>query len=142
MSDRKMETRDEVIEKLLTEHPIEEMVQFSEIDVREKLEKNEFLVVKYTELLHKEKDIFDKIIAMKEKVVGERYDYYRFNYPKELKSAEIEKFYLPKDNKILKINKLLRSQQWRVDFFETAVKALTRMGWNMKSYLQAMKIGI
>ena len=135
-------TREEIIEELLAEHPIESMIQFSEIDVREKLEKNEFLVVKYTELLNSEKETLERILAIKDKIIGIQYDHYRFNYQKQLKSAEIEKYYLPKDEKIIKINKILRKQKWRVEFFETATKALIRLGWNMKSYLQAIKMGL
>ena len=134
--------REEVIEKLLEEHDLDEMTKFSEIDIQDKLQNNAFLIQKYTELLYKEKDIYARIMALKEKILGERYDYYRFGYAKELRPTEIEKFYLPKDEKILSINKILRRQLWRVEFFEITVKSLTSMGWNMKSYLQSLREGL
>lgn len=134
--------RDEVIAELMEEHPLDEMTQFSEIDIQDKLQNNAFLIQKYTEFLYKEKDVYSSLEALKEKLVGIRYDYYRFNYPKELRPTEIERYYLLKDEKIMAMNKILRRQQWRVEFFEIAVKSLTSMGWNMKSYLQSLREGL
>ena len=134
--------REEVIAELLKEHPITDMTKFSEIDIQDKLQENAFLIVKYSELLYKEKDHYSRILALKDKIVAERYDYYRFNFAKELRPAEIEKYYLLKDSKVIQMNKILRRQQWRMEFFEIAVKAFNGMGWNMKSYLQSLREGI
>jgi hypothetical protein len=135
-------TRDEIIEELYKDHPLDEMIKFSEVDIQDKLQDNALLILQYTEFLYKEKDQLSKIENMRNVILGDRYDYYRFNYPKELKQSEIEKFYLPKDKKVIAINNIMRRQQWRVEFFEAAVKAITSMGWNMKSYLQSLREGL
>lgn len=140
--EKKEKNREDVIKELYEEHPIDEMTKFSEIDIQDKLQENSFLVLQYTELLYKEKEQLSKIMRMKDKILGDRYDHYRFNYPKELRQSEIEKFYLPKDTKVIAINKIQRKQEWRVEFFEMAVKSLISMGWNMKSYLQSIKEGL
>jgi len=134
--------REDVIDELLLEYPINDIVTFDESDVRDKLEMNAFEVIKYQELFFREKNELNKIEALKDKITGERYDYYRFGYDKVLAPAEVKSYYLPKDEKIIRINKLLRQQQWRVDFFEMCYKSINSMGWNMKSYLQALKGGL
>ena len=135
-------TRDTVIEQLNIEHPITDIITFDEATVRDKLERNTFDVLRYQELYFKEKENLDKIIALKNKTMGEQYDHYRFGFDKVLTPAEIKSYYLPKDEKLIKINRLERQQQWRVDFFEVCYKAINNMGWNMKSYLQALKGGL
>lgn len=134
--------REQVIDNLLLEYPIHDIVKFDESNVRDKLEVNAFEVIKYQELFFKEKNELDKITALKDKIIGEQYDYYRFRYDKVLTPAEVKSYYLPKDPKILNINRLLRQQQWRIDFFEMCYKSINSMGWNMKSYLQALKGGL
>jgi len=134
-------TREQIIDKLLAEHPIDDMVIFDESSIKEKLEFNTFEVIKYQELYYKEQNELDKILALRDKIAGVQYDYYRFKFDRDLKPNEIKDYYLPKDPQIIKINKILRQQQWRVDFFEMCYKALNSMGWNMKSYLQAIQKG-
>jgi hypothetical protein len=131
--------RDAVITQLMAEHPIEELVSFNETNIQEKIQNNAYLVVKYTELYLKEKNIYDKISVLRDKIVGERYDHYRYNFDKELDARIIERYYLPKDEKIIRVNKILQKQGWRVEFFQTAVDALKKLQWNMKIFLDSMK---
>jgi hypothetical protein len=131
--------RDEVITKLMQEHPIEELVSFNESNLQEKIQTNAYLVVKYTELFLREKNVYDKISVLRDKIIGERYDHYRYNYDKELDSRIIERYYLPKDEKVIRINKILQKQGWRVDFFQTAADSLKKMQWNFKTFLDSMK---
>ncbi len=131
--------RDDIIKELYDQHPIDDIVSFSEIDISDKLALNAKMMVTYTELLNKEKEALERIISLKDKITGEQYDYYRFNYDKELKPSEIGKYYLPKDQKIININKILRRQQWRVDFFAMCVKAIDKAQWNMKNFLESIR---
>jgi hypothetical protein len=135
-----MESRDDIIKKLLEEHPIDKIVSFSELDVHEKLSENSNMLVKYTELLNAERSQLDKVVALRDKKTGERYDHYRFHFDKELKPSEIEKYYLPKDDVVMKMNTLVQRQQWRVDFFQMCVKAIDKLSWSMKSFLEALRI--
>lgn len=138
----KNKKRDEVIAKLYKKHPIDEMVSFTECDLQEKLQENTFNVVKYTDLYQKELDIYEKMKIIKDRITGERYDHFRFNYNKELKLQEIEKYYLPKDIKIIKVDMLLRRQKWRVDFFAMCVDGFKKQQWNMKIFWESLKRGL
>jgi hypothetical protein len=131
-----------ILEELHKKHPIDDIVRFSEIDLQDKLRDNAFMVVKYSELYQKELDTYNKISELKDRVTGRRYDHYRFNFNKELTPAEIKGYYLPKDKAIIKIDKLLRRQKWRVDFFDICVKAIDKMGWNMKTFWDSYKRGL
>ena len=108
--------------------------------MQDKLQKNPYLIVIYKEHYLKEKSILDKMISLKEKIIAEQYDHYRFNYDKELRPNEITTYYLNKDKKILQINNLIRKQQWRVDFFDMCVDGLTKQSWAMKSFLESLKL--
>lgn len=134
-----MESRDDIIKKLLEEHPIDKIVSFSELDVHEKLSENSSMLVKYMELLNVEREHLYRVTALRDKKTGERYDHYRWNTDKELKPAEIEKYYLPKDETVMKANMLVQRQQWRVDFFQMCVKAIDKLSWTMKNFLEALR---
>lgn len=134
-----MTTRDDIIKELSEKYPIESIVSFSELDIHDKLASNASQQVIYTEQLNREREQLDKVIALRDKIIGERYDHYRFNYDRELKPAEVEKYYLPKDEKVMKANLLVQRQQWRVDYFAMCVKAITSQQWNMKNFLESIR---
>jgi len=131
----------DVVEKLLEEHPIIELVKFSELDIQEKLQDNPYLIVKYRELYYAELAKLESLQDKYDLLTGRRYDWYRFESDKELTKPEIEKYYLPKDKKIQQMKKILRNQEIRVRFFETCFKGLEQQGWRMKSYIDVLRGG-
>lgn len=129
-----------LLNTLLEQYPIDKDVTFNEFDIQEKLKNHAFILMKYQRELEKVKYDHSKILELKEKIVCERYQYYRFNYDEQLSKPEIEKYYLPGDEKILKINKVLRMQDVKVNFFEICVRSLDKQGWNMKNYIETHKM--
>jgi hypothetical protein len=140
--EEKPKDREEIWKELNDEYQIQNLVKFADYNIQDKLQESAYQIVRFKEFFLKEKNTLDQLNALKEKTIGEQYDYYRFNFDKELKQQEIQAYYLPKDTKILKINSLIRRQQWRVDFFELCVDALTRQSWSMKSWLESNRIGL
>jgi len=140
--DDQEKTDDEILQELHTKHPIDELVKFSEYNIQEKLEQNTYQIIKFKELFIKEKNNLDKMISLKERIIGERFDFYRFHSDKDLRPNEIIQYYLPKDLKIIQINKLIRKQQLVVSFFEMCVDAISRLGWAMKSWLDSNRMGL
>ena len=118
----------ELIEKLKQEFDIVSDIDFNEFTIQEKLKQHAFLMVRYGECLERANYDLEKLKELKEKITGERYHYYRFNYDEGLTKIEIEKYYLVKDEKILKINNLIRLQKVKVDFFNICCKAVDKMG--------------
>ncbi len=134
--------REEIVKELMEEHPILELVKFSDLDIMEKLKENPFYIVKYKDMYHKELAIYDDLQDKYELLVGRQYDHYRFEFDKELSKPEIEKYYLPKDKKIIQMKQILRRQESRMKFFELAFKGFEQMGWRMKAYIDAMRGGM
>lgn len=124
----------EIFDKLKEEHNIEEMIGFSELDISEKLQKNDMLIIKYKELYYKELQLYEILQEKMETLKGLRYKHYRFNDDHEWNKYEIEKYCFPSDKKIIKMNKILAKQQVKVRFFEICWKALDKMSWSMKTW--------
>jgi len=133
---------DDVIKELMAEHPIIEMVKFSDLNLSEKLSDNPWLMVKYKEFHIKENAILVELQDKYDMLVGKQYDYYRFELDKELTKPEIEKYYLPKDKKIIQMKQILRKQELRVKFFEMCYKGLEQQGWRIKSWIDVQRSGM
>ena len=133
---------DEIIDKLNKEHQIIEEIKFSEISIREKLEKNSFLLQKYQGLFQKEKFILEEKEMLYDKLVGSVFNKLRFESEKGLAKYEIEKYYLPQDPKVIQMKKILNMQQARVDFFETCLISIKSQQWSMKGFIDSIKMGL
>jgi hypothetical protein len=134
--------RDEIWKQLYHDHPIDQQVQFSDMDIGEKLRKQPYIKLTYDDLYYKEKARYDQMSEVVEKITGIRYDYYRFSYDKEISKYEIEKYYLPKDPTVIEAKKKLRKQQWRVEFFKMCSDSINNQGWRIKEFLESMKQGL
>jgi hypothetical protein len=130
-----------IVKELLEEHPITEMVKFSDIDIQKKLEDNPYLIVKYRELYYGELAKLDSLQDKLDRLIGIRYDHYRFESDRELTKAEIERYYLPKDKPVVQMKAIFRRQEARVRFFENCFKGLEKMQWSMKSFIDVLKSG-
>jgi len=135
------ETKEKILEKLLNDNPIDEMVKFSEMDIQEKLKENSYMIIKYTELHHKELSIMDELQIKYDKLVGIRYKYYRFDDDKEWTKVEIEKYCLPADTKIIQMKSIINRQNIRIRFFEMAYKAFEKQQWSMKIFSENLRGG-
>ena len=128
-----------ILNELLQEHPIEEMVKFSELDIQDKLRENVSMIVKYRDLYHRELSHLDHLTDMLDKLTGLRYKYYRFDCDDAYTKPEIEKYCIPSDKKILRMKKIIRNQEIRVRFFEMCWKAFEKQNWSMKLFLDTLK---
>jgi len=136
-----MNDKEKILEQLLIDNPIDEMVKFSEIDIQEKLKENSYMIIKYTELHHKELFIMDELQIKYDKLVGIRYKWYRFDDDKEWTKVEIEKYCLPADTKIIQMKKIMDRQNVRIRFFEMAYKAFEKLQWSMKIFSENLRGG-
>ncbi len=137
-----MTEEEKIVKDLLEEHPIYELVRFSDLNLTERLEENPFMIVKYKELYYKELAVMEELEVKYEKLVGIRYKFYRFEDDESWTKPEIEKYCIPSDIKIIQMKGIMAKQKARVRFFEIAWKAFDQMGWRMKSFIDTMRIGI
>lgn len=133
-----MKEYDKILKKLKEAHPIDDMVRFNELDVHEKIQDNDWLIVKYRDLYHKELDTLERLKELLEKTNGERYKYYRFDCDEEWTKVEIESYALPRDEKVRKIKKLVQNQNIKVRFFHMCFRAFESRAWSMKNFLQTL----
>jgi hypothetical protein len=132
---------EQIIDELKKDHPIEEMIKFSEINLMEKLQENSFMIVKYREHYYLELFKLEELEDKYDKLVGLRYQHYRFEDDKEWTKVEIEKYCIPSDSKILQFKRIMARQKARVRFFEIAYKAFEQVGWRMKTYSDNLRYG-
>jgi len=122
-----MNDKEKILEQLLIDNPIDEM--------------NSYMIIKYTELHHKELFIMDELQIKYDKLVGIRYKWYRFDDDKEWTKVEIEKYCLPADTKIIQMKKIMDRQNVRIRFFEMAYKAFEKLQWSMKIFSENLRGG-
>jgi hypothetical protein len=132
----------QIFDTLKEEHNIEELATFTDLDISEKLQKNEMMVIKYKELYFNELHQYEILERKMEALKGIRFKYYKFNDDNEWTKKEIEDYCLPSDEKIIKMKKILAKQQVRVRFFDMCWRAFNSLGWSMKTFSDREKHGI
>ena len=136
-----MKVEDKIYEKLMEEHPITELISFSELDIQDKIAKNPYMIVKYKDLYHKELSHLDHLNDLLDKLIGKQYEFYRFECDREWQKNEIEKYCLPKDKKIIKMKNIIRKQEARVRFFDMCWRAFDKQGWSLKNFIDTIRGG-
>ncbi len=132
----------QIFDQLKAEHNIDEEATFSELDIAEKLQKNDMMVIRYKELYYAELDKYEILERKMEALKGLRYKHYKFNDEHEWQKKEIEDYCLPSDEKIIKVKKMIQKQQVRVRFFDMCWRAFNSMGWNMKTFTERERHGL
>ena len=107
----------------------------------EKLQENEFMSVKYRELYYLELSKLEDLDDKMEKLVGLRYQHYRFDDDKEYTKPEIEKYCIPADPKVIHLKKIIARQKVRVRFFEMCYRGFEKLQWSMKTYSDNLRRG-
>ena len=132
----------QIFDELKLEHNIEEKATFSDLDIAEKLQKNEMMVIKYKEHYYAELEKYEILERKMDALKGIRYKHYRFSENEEWVKKEIEDYCLPSDEKIITMKKIMAKQQVRVRFFDICWKAFNSMGWSMKTFTEREKLGL
>ncbi len=131
--------REEILKELYEQYPIDELVKFSELNIADRLQDNSYWVVKFRDELAKALADYDQLEEMLGTLTGQRYNHYRFELDKELDKSEIKNYYLPKDEKLIQLKKIMARQKVKVEFFKFCVAGMEKQQWNMKNFLEALK---
>ena len=132
--------KDELLEKLQKEWSIEEFVDFNEFTLNDRLQRHPFMLMKFQQKLENEKFQLNKLLDLKVKIEGEAFERIQRENDLVLKTSEIEKYYLPRDEKLNKIKETLSLQTFIVSYFEMTVKVLNSMSWTLKNFIDSYKI--
>lgn len=131
---------DSLFGKLEEQYNVYDLLMFNEFTIKDRLERNAFhfkdFKLKYLQEMAKYELVNDRL----EKMIGEKYQTFKEGAV-TLSKTEIEKYYLPKDEEILKLKGLLRKQEIRAKYFEAICAAFDKQNWNMRNYIDQSKGG-
>lgn len=126
----------EEIEKLKKKYNIVKEISFDEFNLKEKIKEQLQLEIKYYDLLK----IFEfELEELEESLIElecDLFDKFKFENEKVLTKTEIEKFYIPKNEKVKEIKKEIRKKKKIVNFFTICYTASKNLKWNINSYLK------
>lgn len=134
------ERKEEILENLQKEWSIEEFVQFNEFNIGEKLQQHPYILASHMQKLENERFQLQKLETLLEQVEGEAFETIIKESDIVLKSSDIQKFYLPRNEKVKKVKRAVMLQQYVVAYFEMTTKVLTSMHWSMKQFGDQQKI--
>jgi hypothetical protein len=129
-----------VLKELQEEYDVYPLLSWNETDVKEKLQKNSYMVEQFRILSIKEKAILQQIQDIMEEYIGNLYDELK-NGDLKLSKQEIEKYYIPRDKKVVKYKELIMKQSLRAEFFESLYEAFHRQGWLLKQWVDTNRGG-
>jgi hypothetical protein len=130
-----------LLEQLQQQWNILELLHFNEISIADQLQHYPYTIMQYQNQFIKEKTRLNELLEVKERVIGKLYDKLRFHNDKALTNKEIEQYYIPNDKDVIKVNNAISKQSIRVEFFEVCIKALDKMQWSMKLWIDEKKLG-
>lgn len=126
--------------KLEEQYNVYDILMFNEFTIKERLERNAFhfkdFKLKYLQEMAK----YEQVKEHLDKKTGEKYQSLKEGSVK-LTKTEIEKYYLPMDEDLLKLKALARKQEIRVNYFEAVTEAFDKQGWSMKNFIENQKGG-
>jgi hypothetical protein len=123
----------EVIKKLLEEYPIDNILEFNEFTIKEKLQDNAYLQEHFRLIYISECQKLNKIEDKFAQKTGELYDKHKYG-PKDLSKSEIERYYLPVEPELIKFKRMIDLQKIKTEYFSAIIKSLEAQNYNMGTF--------
>ena len=131
---------DDIIKQVMEEHPtLYDDLNYNEYTIKEKLEKQPYYYQQYRLLYIKEKGHLERVKQLRDKYIGELYEELKYG-DRKLTKTEIERYFIPKDQKAIKFEKLYMKQKIRVETFEAITKAFEQQGYAMANFIKNMQL--
>ena len=143
MSDKTMKlvedtiNKDEILNILSEEYEVLPLLEYNEFDVLEKLAKNPYYFEQFRLVYLSNLGKYERVDLMLEEHIAKLYTELKEG-ELSLSKTEIEKYYIPKDEKVMKLRRILVQQKIRLGFFESVYKAFQTQGWQMKQFINKM----
>lgn len=117
---------DKILNKLQREYEILfDILDFNEITITEKMQKNPFYIKMFRLKQLKEKNRLELLEDRLKERESELYDYLKFSDDRNLTKTEIERYYLNTDNKIKELKKGIYIQKIVVEYFGAVIESFT-----------------
>lgn len=131
---------DVIFSKLEEEYNVYDLITFNEFNINERLERLSFHMKDFRLKFLQEQAKLGQVQDHLDKVIGEKYIALKEGAV-TLTKTEIEKYYLPKDEEIIRLKGLVRKQELRTKYFEAVWQVMDKLQWNMKLYCDNGKGG-
>lgn len=132
---------DEICREIMLQHPsLWKDLDWNEYNLKDAMEKNPFHYQQYRMLWLSEKHKLRKIELLKDEYIGQLYDSLKYSGDKTLTKTEIERYYLPIDEKVKKFNRLYMRQQMRTEVYEYIAETFKAQGYALGNYVKAMNL--
>lgn len=132
---------DEVCLGVMKQHPeVWDDLQWDEFTLKEKLEKNPYQYQQYRMLWLAQKHKLRKVEILMDEYIGNLYDEIKYSGEKTLNKTEIERYYLPKDAKVIKFKRAYMRQSIRTEVYEHIAISFKNQGFEMSAYVKALQI--
>lgn len=126
---------DKIFSKMEKEYNVYDLLTFNEFNINERLERLSFHMKDFRLKFLQEQSKLAQIQDHLDKKTGEKYISLREGSV-TLTKTEIERYYLPKDEELMKIRALLRKQEMRTEYFDAVHKAMEKLQWNIKLFCE------
>ncbi len=128
---------DEIIKTIMLDHPdLYDMLEFNEFTIKEKLEMNAYWYQNFRLLTIGEKRKLNRITVIRDEYIGKLYHQLRFENDIKLGKIEVEKYYIPKDERAIELGGLVMKQLIRVETLEAITDAFKTQGFTMNTFVK------
>lgn len=132
---------DEICLEINKQHPeLWDQLQWDEFSLKEHIEKNPFHYQQYRMIWLAEKHKLRKVEILMEEYIGKLYDELKYDGDKKLSKTEIEKYYIPSDEKVKKFRKAHMRQSIRVEVYEEIAITFKQQGYGLNAYVKALQL--
>jgi hypothetical protein len=132
---------DEICREVMLEHPdLFYELDWDEFNLKEKLEKNPYLYQQYRMLWLSQRHKLKKVEILMEEYIGKLYDELRYGGEKSLTKTEIERYYVPKDETVMKFRRAYMRQEIRTEIYEHIANSFKMQGMALSAYVKAMQL--
>lgn len=130
---------DDILKELQLEYDVFDLITINEFTVKEQIEKNPFYQEQFRLLFLKEKGKLMRLELLRDEYIGKLYDELKYKSDLNLTKTEIEKYYIPKDDMVIKMRKLELKTEIRMGFFDAVWESFKQQGWQTKMWIEVNK---
>lgn len=131
--------QNEILKELQLEYDVFDLITTNEFKIKEQIQKNPFYQEQFRLLYLAERGRLMHLELLRDEYIGKLYDDLKHRNDVSLSKVEIEKYYIPKDEKVIKFKKLQLKIETRMYFFEAVWESFKQQGWQLKMWIEVNK---
>ena len=130
---------DEILNKLQLEYDVFPLLEINEYTLKRQIEMNPYYQQQWRLLYLKEKGLLTRLEIERDEYIGKLYDDLKNRSDTSLTKIEVEKYYIPKDQKVILYKKTILKMETRMQFFEAVYDSFKSQQWLIKNYIETTR---